>query len=79
MGKVRQAANTGDRALLLAEIQAKLASELDAVVLGRDAAVIARELRATSADLAQIKPAEGSALDELARERAKRREKPTGT
>ncbi len=79
VGRVREAAQSGDRASLLRAMRDKLASELDSVVMGRDAAVIARELRAVVAELEQVKPGEDSALDDLAARRAARLQDATGS
>ena len=77
-GVVEQAALSGDRASLLDAIQARLARDLDAVVLERDAAVISRELRAVAAEREQLTGGEESQLDDLAARRAARRTGTTG-
>lgn len=77
-GLVERAALSGDRASLLEAIQARLARDLDAVVLERDAAVISRELRAVAAEREQLTGGKESPLDDLAARRAARRTGTTG-
>ncbi|MGI5288040.1 hypothetical protein ACQEVF_32510 [Nonomuraea polychroma] len=70
------AVQSGDRREALEAIRDKLAAELRAAD-GRDAAVIAKELRATIAELEKLPGGrEVSRVDELAARRADRRANP---
>jgi hypothetical protein len=63
----------GDRRAALEAIRDKLAAELDDAE-GRDAATVAKELRATLAELESLPGGkEASAVDDLSARRAKRR------
>ncbi|KAB8179144.1 hypothetical protein FH609_004170 [Streptomyces sp. 3MP-14] len=78
MSDVVAAAESGDRRAILEAVRDRLAVEL-AAVEGKDAAAVAKELRATVAELESLPGGkEVSPLDELAARRAERRADASG-
>ncbi|MEV4474660.1 hypothetical protein [Nonomuraea sp. NPDC049504] len=71
MSDLLKAIESGDRRASLQAIRDRLANELRAAE-GRDAAAIAKELRATLAELDALPGEEEDALDQLAARRADR-------
>lgn len=70
-----------DRRALLERLQADLLSAVESVTndgVARDLAVLSKELRALSAELESLAPAEESSVDDLARRRAARRAEAAG-
>lgn len=72
------------RRALLEQLQADLLNHLEAIAdstsasAARDAAALSKELRAVTAELESLAPAEESGVDDLAARRAARRAEATG-
>lgn len=67
-----------DQLKALIAIRNRLAFDLDAATSARDVGILSKQLVDVLAQIAAIKPAEKSKVDELAEKRAKRRENAKG-
>ncbi len=65
MRDITDAARNGTRADLLEALRDRIAAEVEAGVPARDLAALSRQLRDITAELADLKPKEVSALDRI--------------